>query len=113
MRRRITHMGYARGICCGIKGGLIVGTMLLSCKFASLAGMRFRLLFLVPIVVTSIVLAQSFTPVREQKNLTPEALAKLHTLETLDSLPAVEWRFHAGDIPHGESVGWMTQPGRR
>jgi alpha-mannosidase len=47
---------------------------------------------------------QSFTPVREQKNLSPEALAKLHTLETLNALPAGEWRFHAGDIPHGESV---------
>jgi alpha-mannosidase len=74
-------------------------------KFASLAGMRFRLVLLAPVVVSSFVLAQSFTPVREQKNLTPIALAKLHTLETLDSLPAVEWRFHAGDIPHGESVG--------
>lgn len=55
--------------------------------------------------------AQSFTPVREQKNLSPAALAKLHTLETLKELPAGEWRFHAGDIAHGESMtlddsGW-------
>src|ERR1700727_82623 len=48
-------------------------------------------------------LAQSFTPVREQKTLSPAAIAKLHTLETLNALPAGEWRFHAGDIPHGES----------
>jgi alpha-mannosidase len=48
--------------------------------------------------------AQSFTPVREQKNLSPAALAKLHTLETLKELPRGEWRFHAGDIPHGESM---------
>jgi alpha-mannosidase len=48
--------------------------------------------------------AQSFTPVREQKNLSPSALATLHTLETLNSLPAEGWRFHAGDLPHGESV---------
>ena len=48
-------------------------------------------------------LAQSFTPVREQKNLSPAAIAKLHTLETLNSLPADDWRFHTGDIPHGES----------
>jgi alpha-mannosidase len=48
-------------------------------------------------------LAQSFTPVREQKNLSPAAIAKLHTLETLNSLPAGDWRFHVGDIPHGES----------
>lgn len=47
--------------------------------------------------------AQSFTPVRELKNLSPGAIAKLHTLETLDALPAEDWRFHAGDLPHGES----------
>ncbi len=29
----------------------------------------------------------------------------LHTLETLNFLPADEWRFHAGDVPHGEAVG--------
>jgi len=52
---------------------------------------------------SSLALAQSFTPVRELKNLSPAALAKLHTLETLNALPAGEWRFHAGDIPHGES----------
>ncbi len=51
----------------------------------------------------SIALAQSFTPIREQKNLSPAAIAKLHTLEMLNSLPVGEWRFHAGDIPHGES----------
>ena len=47
--------------------------------------------------------AQSFTPIREQKNLSPAALAKLHTLEELNTLPAGEWRFHSGDLPHGES----------
>jgi alpha-mannosidase len=47
--------------------------------------------------------AQSFTPVREQKNLSPAAIAKLHTLETLNALPAGKWHFHAGDVPHGES----------
>jgi alpha-mannosidase len=47
--------------------------------------------------------AQSFTPVRELKNLSPAALEKLHTLETLNALPGGDWRFHAGDIPHGES----------
>src|SRR5271170_6347869 len=51
----------------------------------------------------SIALAQSFTPRREQKNLSPAAIAKLHTLEMLNSLPVGEWRFHAGDVPHGES----------
>src|SRR5271170_7795317 len=51
----------------------------------------------------SIALAQSFTPRREQKNLSPAAIAKLHTLEMLNSLPVGEWHFHAGDVPHGES----------
>ena len=73
--------------------------------------MRFRSLphVLAVIVISSLlsvmVTAQSFTPVREQKNLSPAALAKLHTLETLKELPPGEWRFHAGDLPHGESVG--------
>ena len=49
-------------------------------------------------------LAQSFTPIREQKNLSPTALATIHTLETLTALPAGDWHFHAGDIPHGEST---------
>jgi len=55
------------------------------------------------LVLASTLLAQSFTPVRELKNLSPAAIEKLHTLETLNSLPAAEWRFHSGDLPHGES----------
>jgi alpha-mannosidase len=61
---------------------------------------------------------QSFTPKREQKNLSPEALAKLHTLETLNALPGGEWRFHAGDLAHGESISvddssWpLVKPGQ-
>jgi alpha-mannosidase len=47
--------------------------------------------------------AQSFTPKRELKNLSPAALTTLHTLETLTELPAGQWRFHVGDVPHGES----------
>jgi alpha-mannosidase len=70
--------------------------------------MRYRalplLLLAAPLLHTSILAAQSFTPVREQKNLSPAALAKLHTLETLNALPPGNWRFHAGDIPHGEAV---------
>jgi alpha-mannosidase len=54
-------------------------------------------------LTSSIALAQSFTPIREQKNLSPAAIAKLHTLEMLNSLPVGEWHFHAGDVPHGES----------
>ncbi len=65
--------------------------------------MQLRHLSLALALTTSIALAQSFTPIREQKNLSPAAIAKLHTLELLNSLPVGEWRFHAGDIPHGES----------
>jgi alpha-mannosidase len=54
--------------------------------------------------VATVALSQSFTPVREQKNLSPAALETLHTLETLNFLPADEWRFHPGDLPHGEST---------
>jgi alpha-mannosidase len=76
-------------------------------KFATLATMRIRAvliaLFLMP-MLRPVAVAQSFTPVRELKNLSPSALAKLQKLETLNALPAGEWRFHAGDIPHGESV---------
>jgi alpha-mannosidase len=66
--------------------------------------MRTRALSFTLLLSTAVLAAQSFTPVREQKNLSPAALAKLHTLETLNALPAGEWRFHPGDIPHGEST---------
>jgi alpha-mannosidase len=65
--------------------------------------MRLRHLPLALALTCSIALAQSFTPIREQKNLSPAAVAKLHTIEMLNSLPVGEWHFHAGDIPHGES----------
>ncbi|MGD0446148.1 MAG: glycoside hydrolase family 38 C-terminal domain-containing protein [Edaphobacter sp.] len=64
---------------------------------------RLQLALALATLTVSIALAQSFTPIREQKNLSPAAIAKLHTLELLNSLPPGEWRFHAGDIPHGES----------
>ncbi len=65
--------------------------------------MHLRHLPLALALTCSIALAQSFTPIREQKNLSPAAIAKLHTVEMLNSLPAGEWHFHAGDVPHGES----------
>jgi alpha-mannosidase len=65
--------------------------------------MQLRHLSVALALTCSIALAQSFTPIREQKNLSPAAIAKLHTLEMLNSLPVGEWRFHAGDVPHGES----------
>jgi alpha-mannosidase len=65
--------------------------------------MHLRQLPLALALTSSIALAQSFTPIREQKNLSPAAIAKLHTLEILNALPVGDWRFHSGDIPHGES----------
>ncbi|MES2390772.1 MAG: glycoside hydrolase family 38 C-terminal domain-containing protein [Acidobacteriota bacterium] len=65
--------------------------------------MRFWTLSLALAMTCTMASAQSFTPVREVKNLSPAAMAKLHTLETLNALPAGEWRFHAGDLAHGES----------
>ena len=58
--------------------------------------MRIRLLAPAFLILSSLLPAQSFTPVRELKNLSPAALEKLHTLETLNALPATDWRFHAG-----------------
>ena len=54
---------------------------------------------------------QSFLHDRPQGNLSPAALDKLRTLASLTSLPAPEWHFHAGDLPHGETVddaAWPT-----
>ena len=65
--------------------------------------MRFRSVSLALLLAAQVAAAQSFTPVRELKNLSPSALEKLHTLETLNALPAGQWHFHAGDLPHGES----------
>jgi alpha-mannosidase len=67
--------------------------------------MKTRVLVCVLVLARISVLAQSFTPAAQQMNLSPGALATLHTLETLNALPADEWRFHAGDIAHGESTG--------
>jgi alpha-mannosidase len=61
------------------------------------------LAFFLPVVLALPAAAQSFTPVRELKNLSPAALDKIHTLETLNALPGGDWRYHVGDIPHGES----------
>ena len=58
---------------------------------------------LIAVPFASPLIGQSFAPKRELKNLSPAATDKLHTLDTLTALPAGDWRFHAGDIPHGES----------
>ena len=48
--------------------------------------------------------AQTHTQQREEVHLSEAARAKLHTLETLTTLPAEEWRMHVGDLPHGEAT---------
>jgi alpha-mannosidase len=68
--------------------------------------MRVRTLVLAAsssLLLSTLLSAQSFTPKRELKNLSSNALATLHTLETLTDLPAGEWRLHVGDVAHGES----------
>jgi alpha-mannosidase len=37
------------------------------------------------------------------KSLTPDTRAVVERLAQLNRLPSQEWRYHAGDIPHGES----------
>jgi alpha-mannosidase len=39
------------------------------------------------------------------KTLPPETQSVVNRLEELNSLPSGEWRFHAGDVAHGESTG--------
>ena len=36
------------------------------------------------------------------QSLSPQAQKVIERLSTFDDLPAVEWRYHAGDLPHGE-----------
>ena len=52
-------------------------------------------------------LAQFFQDIPDaiQKNLTPASSQVIEQLGTLNSLPAGDWKFHAGDVAHGESVG--------
>ncbi len=97
----------------------IKGDFIDAVNFGSLARMHIRFAALVLAALSVPALSQSFTPVREQKNLSPGAVERLHTLETLNALPAGEWRFHAGDLPHGESPtlddsGWpVVAPGAK
>lgn len=59
--------------------------------------------------------AQSFTVEHAQAKLSAASEVKLHILEGLTSLPAEGWRFHAGDLPHGETAddsSWPVVQGR-
>ncbi len=52
-------------------------------------------------------LAQFFKnlPAGVEQNLSSSEKTTIERLSMLDSLPAGEWRFHAGDVAHGETVG--------
>ncbi len=62
------------------------------------------IVFAAPFRLTPAAAAQSFTPVRELKNLSPAAIDKLQALEVLNALPQGEWHYHVGDLPHGEAT---------
>jgi alpha-mannosidase len=52
------------------------------------------------------------------KSLSPDSRAVVERLGGLNRLPAKEWRYHVGDIPHGESPdlddsSWQVITGRR
>ena len=46
-------------------------------------------------------------------NLSPQEEATIERLESLDVLPDGKWRYHEGDVPHGEQPSWMTAVGSR
>jgi alpha-mannosidase len=62
--------------------------------------------FFAQIGLTQAALAQFFKDIPEsiQQSLTPASAQVIEQLGTMNSLPAGEWRFHAGDYAHGESV---------
>jgi len=66
------------------------------------------------IILTSAILALSFSlPAEAQspkevaditRTLSPESQKVIERLATFDNLPAEEWRYHAGDLAHGEAL---------
>ncbi len=70
----------------------------------------------VPLLVCSLaVAAVTFVQAQSapQQPFTPAQEATLDRLEQLTSLPDGPWKFHAGDVPHGESPtlddsSWQT-----
>ena len=51
------------------------------------------------------------------RSLSPDAQKVISRLGTFDQLPAAQWKYHAGDMPHGEAVdlddtGWPTVSAR-
>jgi alpha-mannosidase len=68
--------------------------------------LRFSRAFPVVLLSASLFICQSHAQSAEKplpSLLTPQSQQTLTTLETLSSLPKPDWRFHLGDIAHGES----------
>ncbi len=61
-------------------------------------------------IAATSVAAQSFAVDHPQAKLSSASETKLHTLEGLTTLPAEGWRFHAGDLPHGETADDSSWP---
>src|ERR1035441_2630326 len=58
--------------------------------------------------------AQSAAQVTEvTRTLSPASQTVIERLSTFDNLPAAEWRYHAGDLAHGETLDLTTQVGHR
>ncbi|ADV82506.1 glycosyl hydrolase 38 domain protein [Terriglobus saanensis SP1PR4] len=58
----------------------------------------------VAMVCATVVVAQSRTAAQKGLVLSPKATEVLKTLDALSSLPDGPWRYHSGDVPHGEAV---------
>src|ERR1035441_2861758 len=62
----------------------------------------FLILFVSPCLTAG---AQSAAQVAEiTRTLSPASQTAIERLSTFDNLPAEEWRFHAGDLAHGETL---------
>lgn len=66
----------------------------------------------------SCALAQAQAP-KSENTLSAQSMVVIKQLSALENLPADEWRFHAGDVPHGEALNlddssWpLEKPGSR
>ena len=65
---------------------------------------RARAITLIVILSGGMLSAQSRQPAQKDLTLSPKATQVLTTLQKLSSLPDGPWRFHSGDVPHGEAV---------
>ncbi|MGH9707793.1 MAG: alpha-mannosidase, partial [Candidatus Acidiferrales bacterium] len=74
------------------------------------------------LLAAAIALSGALAPAQTPKSeaaLSTQSMAVIKQLSALENLPAGEWRFHAGDVPHGEALGlddssWpLEKPGDR